>query len=874
MPSGAPITPVSIGIGFDISKVTAGVQMTRRQMNELQRYFNRTFPEIGLDRFIGNLESLVEAGGATVEQARLMALNYANSNNVAKKYWQHLGLIVDAESEIEKLIKRNTTHRERYNAGIQKANTLYREHGLPKAYYDREMNRLRDEWRASPQNPMTRFKNAILPAGAIGGMLQFAAPGLIFAGIKKSLDLFAESERAEVAFEVMTKNVGAARDLVNQMRILDRETLVSFRGIQKAGQMMLGYGVNLRQVMPSVKALSEISMGDEDRFRGLALAFSQVAAQGRMAGQEVIQFVNAGFNPLQEISRKTGKTMSELLTMMEKRQITFDMTREAIMGVVEAGGKFYNMNERMKETLSGSWSKLVSAFTSLGIAIGESLAPAMIEIAELIERMIGSVGQLDMTNVGAQSKLNLANIKIPSFAGGGATPVGPRSGGNDGKGGFLANLHPNEIIIDLDGVERPLGASKYMMNREQTAGAWGQGWGNFGKKLIEEIVHGYGVVAAYNEGSRHGGFSGGLSAVGEYEEGVFQRWQSRRLKSQKADVFAKKSINAQSLFDAFMLDNEKAYKGKESARKKMSDAFIANAIAQNPNAIIDDETKKLFNEMLDDVAARYDTSKFDSTRSIRERTSQIKAEAKKAKGYAEGTMDQEVERQLHENRTEFMNLPEDIRKSFDGRRMFKEMNRATERLAYEQSRAESQKAIKQMAEEIRDAGDDRFQIMRNQEIERYQTTVGSLRGSLSNAQQNELAKIHADVMKAINDLQKAEEAAERKRKAETIKEGQKTIEQRLNDTIDEIVKMMDEGSLTQKEGKRAMGDAIGEAIDQSNNGISQTVAPAIRKGSKAAFDFINKDKDKQLREMQIQTKVQKKTNQILNGIKNRPVRIF
>ncbi|MBL3587707.1 hypothetical protein JMM61_20560, partial [Rhodovulum sulfidophilum] len=35
-----------------------------------------------------------------------------------------------------------------------------------------------------------------------------------------------------------------------------------------------------------------------------------------------------------------------------------------------------------------------------------------------------------------------------SFDGGGRTPLGPRAGGLDGKGGFLAMLHPNESVID------------------------------------------------------------------------------------------------------------------------------------------------------------------------------------------------------------------------------------------------------------------------------------------------------------------------------------------------------------------------------------------------------------------------------------------
>jgi hypothetical protein len=39
-------------------------------------------------------------------------------------------------------------------------------------------------------------------------------------------------------------------------------------------------------------------------------------------------------------------------------------------------------------------------------------------------------------------------VQVPSFEGGGYTGNAPRSGGLDGRGGFMAMLHPRETIID------------------------------------------------------------------------------------------------------------------------------------------------------------------------------------------------------------------------------------------------------------------------------------------------------------------------------------------------------------------------------------------------------------------------------------------
>jgi hypothetical protein len=56
---------------------------------------------------------------------------------------------------------------------------------------------------------------------------------------------------------------------------------------------------------------------------------------------------------------------------------------------------------------------------------------------------------LQLGSMGAFGKGVQANInRAPSFAGGGFTGFGARSGGLDGKGGFLAMMHPNETVID------------------------------------------------------------------------------------------------------------------------------------------------------------------------------------------------------------------------------------------------------------------------------------------------------------------------------------------------------------------------------------------------------------------------------------------
>jgi tape measure domain-containing protein len=229
-------------------------------------------------------------------------------------------------------------------------------------------------------------------AGGSGGGLGLAAMASRFAGpaaagfaVKRSLELAAGVETASIAFEVLTGSVKESSDMIAAMKQLDAKSPLSFVDIQLAGKTLLGYGASAESVMPTLQALGDISMGNGERFKSLALAFGQVEAAGRLTGQEVLQMVNQGFNPLQIISEKTGKSMATLRAEMADGAITVEMVRDAIKSATEAGGRFYGMTERMADTGSGAFPKMISEIEQLGVAFGNAAMPFGIALANSVK---------------------------------------------------------------------------------------------------------------------------------------------------------------------------------------------------------------------------------------------------------------------------------------------------------------------------------------------------------------------------------------------------------------------------------------------------------------------------------------------------------
>lgn len=111
-------------------------------------------------------------------------------------------------------------------------------------------------------------------------------------------------------------------DIMSQMKEYALISPLTTKDMASALQMMIGFGIQAEDAITYLKALGDISMGDTVHFNSLALAFSQMSAAGKLMGQDLNQMINAGFNPLQQISEKTGKSIGELKDEMSKGAIS------------------------------------------------------------------------------------------------------------------------------------------------------------------------------------------------------------------------------------------------------------------------------------------------------------------------------------------------------------------------------------------------------------------------------------------------------------------------------------------------------------------------------------------------------------------------
>ncbi|MGA1047314.1 MAG: tape measure protein [Minisyncoccia bacterium] len=220
-------------------------------------------------------------------------------------------------------------------------------------------------------------------AAAIGyaKILGVAGAGATVFAVKTAADL----QSLSTSFETLTGSAEKGRKVFTDLKKMGATTPFEIGDLAKATQVMLSFGVTVDNSQKYLKMLGDVAMGNKEKLSGLSIAFAQVQGKGKLMGQELLQLINQGFNPLLTIAQKNlgakmgldfektqealknnkitteqvNKEYLRLTDQMEKGKISADMVSEAFNLATSKGGLFYQGMDRGAKTLAGTFSTLM-----------------------------------------------------------------------------------------------------------------------------------------------------------------------------------------------------------------------------------------------------------------------------------------------------------------------------------------------------------------------------------------------------------------------------------------------------------------------------------------------------------------------------------
>lgn len=234
------------------------------------------------------------------------------------------------------------------------------------------------------------IKKKISNAGkeAWGNLWSFLSKGIkVFAGLQlanwiknlasKIVSLWGALEQADIAFTTMLGGADAAKKMLQDLSDFAAKTPFELTGVRQTAKQLLAYGIEANKMIPTLKALGDVSAGLSVPIEQVAYAYGQVKSAGRLLGQDLRQFMNAGVPIIAELAKNLWVAESQIKKMVSEGKIWFADVEKAFQTMSSEGGKFANLMEKQSSTLGWLWSNLQDSLDGIWEKIGLSLIPLL-----------------------------------------------------------------------------------------------------------------------------------------------------------------------------------------------------------------------------------------------------------------------------------------------------------------------------------------------------------------------------------------------------------------------------------------------------------------------------------------------------------------
>ena len=238
--------------------------------------------------------------------------------------------------------------------------------------YGAEIQRLEGKLRGL-DGTASQTNTRIAGMAAVAGRLIAA-----YAGIEAVRFVFgnaAELESQTRSLEVLTGSAERAKDIVQQLQQLGAVTPFTSTELIDTAKRLQAFGVETEKVVDITRRLADVSGATGAELGGLATAYGQVQAKGRLQGEELLQFQERGVALQQVLRKEYGLTGIEFQKALEKGQISAEAVEFALIKLTDSGGKYANGAIAQSDTLRGRMSTLTDSVQVLAQTIGKTLEP-------------------------------------------------------------------------------------------------------------------------------------------------------------------------------------------------------------------------------------------------------------------------------------------------------------------------------------------------------------------------------------------------------------------------------------------------------------------------------------------------------------------
>lgn len=357
-----------------------------------------------LDKYISKLESAKGKAGEFTkrEMADLTGQNLSGQiaeaerlvrveKELARQKQQSSKSAAQAEKE-EIQLKRAKLQLQKEEANLRKANASAKKAELQK---DKESVRLKKEKVSLRKKLNKGFKDASNWATQLNNQVNnLISIYSLEHFIRNLYTIGGEFQKQQIALQNMIGDADKGDAIYERMKDLAVVSPFTFSDLASYAKQMAAYGIEYENLYDTTKRLADISAGVGVDMGRLILAFGQVRSAAVLRGQELRQFTEAGIPLVAELAKKfselEGRVVAtgEVFDKISKREVSFGMVKDILYDMTDPGGKFFETQERLAESLAGKWSNLKDAWDIMMADIANGNNSVLSGLADILNTII------------------------------------------------------------------------------------------------------------------------------------------------------------------------------------------------------------------------------------------------------------------------------------------------------------------------------------------------------------------------------------------------------------------------------------------------------------------------------------------------------
>lgn len=203
-----------------------------------------------------------------------------------------------------------------------------------------------------------------------------------------------EFQKQRIALTSILGDSMKAETIFNRIKDLAVVSPFQFKELASYAKQLSAYSIPYEELYDTTKRLADISAGVGVDMGRIILAYGQVRSAAFLRGQELKQFTEAGIPLVDELAKRftklTGVVTSagDVFDKISRKEVSFGMVKDVLWELTDEGGKFYNMQEALAESLAGKWSNLQDAWDVMMADIAEGNSGVLSDSLEILTELM------------------------------------------------------------------------------------------------------------------------------------------------------------------------------------------------------------------------------------------------------------------------------------------------------------------------------------------------------------------------------------------------------------------------------------------------------------------------------------------------------